>query len=105
MNRLPESGSHPLARHISPAVLSLGVIVGGTCFAVYYSKGLTLAHYDAKAHLVVARRIVDALAPGYLQMGTHWLPLTHLLYLPFVAFVTQYRTGFLLSFLSVVCFA
>ena len=41
--------------------------------------GLTLAHYDARAHLVVARRILDSLMPGWQQVGAVWLPLPHLL--------------------------
>jgi hypothetical protein len=32
---------------------------------VYYQQQLTLSHYDAKAHLVVARRIMDSLRPGW----------------------------------------
>ncbi len=95
----------PHDRRMPLAILALGAAVGLSWLGWYYSKGLTLAHYDAKAHLVVARRMVDAISPGYLQMGTHWLPLTHLLYLPFVIFDGQYRTGFIPSLLSVLAFA
>ena len=45
----------------------------------YASAGLTLSHYDARAHLVVARRIIDSLTPGWQQIGAVWLPLPHLL--------------------------
>ncbi len=94
-----------LDRYTSRAVLLLGAVIGFSSFAFYYSRGLSVAHYDAKAHLVVARRIIDSPTPGYVQMGSHWLPLTHLLYLPFVAFESQYRSGFLPSLLSVLAFA
>ncbi len=83
----------------------VGVFVGLAFFGYYYHAGLTTAHYDAKAHLVVARSIVDSVSPGYVQLGSHWLPLTHLLYLPFVLFDSQYRSGLLPSLLSVFCFA
>ncbi len=83
----------------------IGAVVGLAFFTYYYRTGLTTAHYDAKAHLVVARSIVDSASPGYLQFGTHWLPLPHLLYLPFVIFDSQYRSGLLPSLLSVFCFA
>src|SRR5512147_1581479 len=46
---------------------------------MYHAAGLTLSHYDAKAHLVVARRVVDNLTPGWHQLGAVWLPLPHLL--------------------------
>ena len=35
----------------------------------YWHQGLTLSHYDAKGHLVVARRVLDSLTPGWLQLG------------------------------------
>jgi hypothetical protein len=87
------------------AVLAGSACVGLASFIYYYSRGLTTAHYDAKAHLVVARRVFDALSPGYEQMGAHWLPLLHLLYLPFVMFESQYQTALLPSLLSVAAFA
>ena len=46
---------------------------------VYWQQGLTLSHYDAKGHLVVARRVIDSLTPGWLQIGAVWLPLPHVL--------------------------
>ena len=36
-------------------------------------------HYDARGHLVVARRIIDSITPGWQQIGAVWLPLPHLL--------------------------
>ncbi len=86
-------------------ILLAGLITGIAFFFYYYTHQLTVAHYDAKAHLLVARRLVDSLEPGYAQMGAHWLPLIHLLYLPFVIFDAQYRSGFLPSLISVFAFA
>lgn len=93
------------ARHASRLVLLAGAVVGLACFFHYYRAGLTTLHYDAKAHLVVARRIVDSRAPGYAQMGAQWLPLVHLLYLPFVWSDGQYRTAVVPSLISVLGFA
>src|SRR3954462_8196090 len=45
----------------------------------YHALGLTLTHYDARGHLVVARRIFDSITPGWQQIGAVWLPLPHLL--------------------------
>jgi hypothetical protein len=60
---------------------------------VYFQRELTLSHYDAKAHLVVARRIVDSLRPGWWQIGAVWLPLPHLLNMLPVQNDWLYRTG------------
>ena len=60
---------------------------------VYWQQGLTLSHYDAKGHLVVARRVLDSLTPGWLQLGAVWLPLPHVLNLLPVQVDAWYRTG------------
>jgi len=59
----------------------------------YSSAGLALAHYDARAHLVVARRIIDSLTPGWQQVGAVWLPLPHLLNMLPVQIDSMYRSG------------
>jgi hypothetical protein len=67
----------------------------GVVAAVHYHRlGLTLAHYDARAHLVVARRVFDSLTPGWQQVGAVWLPLPHLLNALPVQIDYLYRTGF-----------
>jgi hypothetical protein len=76
------------------ALAGLVALLLGCLAAWWYARaGLTLSHYDAKAHLVVARRVIDSLTPGWKQIGAVWLPLPHLLNL----FPTQvdffYRTG------------
>lgn len=64
------------------------------CAAWYYDAiGLRLSHYDAKAHLVVARRIFDSLTPGWRQIGAVWLPLPHLLNAVPVQADAFYRSG------------
>ena len=60
---------------------------------IYARADLTLSHYDARAHLVVARRVVDSLTPGWRQLGGVWLPLPHLINLIPVQWDSSYRTG------------
>src|SRR5512133_1667709 len=78
-----------LTRVVGLAALLLG------CWAAwhYHDIGLTLSHYDTKGHLVVARRVVDSLTPGWKQLGALWLPLPHLLNLVPVQIDAWYRTG------------
>src|SRR6266542_2882307 len=62
--------------------------------ASHYSRlGLTLTHYDARGHLVVARRIIDSITPGWQQIGAVWLPVPHLLNAVPVQIDLFYRTG------------
>ena len=77
-----------------PKLLAVCGLLTGTAAAIfYYRHGLTLSHYDAKAHLVVARRVLDSLTPEYSQIGAVWLPLPHLLNLLPVQIDSLYRTG------------
>ena len=89
-----------------PKLLSaLGLLTGTAAALTYYFRGLTLSHYDAKAHLVVARRVLDSLTPEYSQIGAVWLPLPHLLNLLPVQIDWMYRTGASGVAISVVSFA
>lgn len=84
-------------RRDGAGALGLAILAAVTlgCVAawVYYQQQLTLSHYDAKAHLVVARRIMDSLRPGWKQIGAVWLPLPHLLNALPVQDDWLYRTG------------
>jgi hypothetical protein len=84
----------PVVRSRLPLALALlAVVWGATAALVYWGQGLTLSHYDAKGHLVVARRVIDSLSPGWLQLGAVWLPLPHVLNLVPVQVDAFYRTG------------
>ncbi len=87
------------------AVAALAAL-GGALVAVYYHRrGLTLSHYDARGHLVVARRIVDSLTPGWQQVGAVWLPLPHLINVGLVQLDGLYRSGASAVAWSVAAFA
>ena len=47
-----------------------------------------------EAHLHIARRLFDSHRPWITQLGNEWLPLPHLLMLPFVAVDSWWRSGF-----------
>jgi len=83
----------------------LAAILGTYGATVYWRAGLSLSHYDAKAHLVVARRVFDSLTPSWEQFGAVWLPLPHVLNAIPVQIDWMYRTGASAIALSVVCFA
>ncbi len=90
-----------MGRHTSPSprdpipfLIGVSALVIGTAAAWhYFDAGLSLAHYDARAHLVVSRRIIDSLTPGWQQVGAVWLPLPHLLNMLPVQIDVLYRTG------------
>src|SRR5262249_57847310 len=72
---------------------SSAATIGMAAAIRYHQLGLTLSHYDARGHLIVARRIVDSITPGWQQIGAVWLPLPHLLNALPVQIDAFYRTG------------
>lgn len=86
-------------------VALVSAIVGVAAASHYFALDLTLSHYDAKAHLVVARRVADSLTPGWKQFGGVWLPLPHVLNALPVQVDHWYRTGLSGVALSVLSFS
>jgi hypothetical protein len=84
---------------------ALAFLIGAVTAWHYAGLDLTLSHYDAKGHLVVARRIADSLRPGWWQIGAVWLPLPHLLNAAPVQVDAWYRTGLSAVVLSIACFS
>lgn len=77
-----------------------------SCTALYFSyiNNLILTYNDAASHLNIARRVIDNLTPGIAQIGTVWLPLPHLLMLPFAWNDWLWKTGFAGSIVSMGAF-
>jgi hypothetical protein len=63
-----------------------------------------LLHFDAKAHLLVARRVLDSLTPGWTQLGAVWLPLPHILNVLPAQSDYLYRSGLFASILGAAFF-
>ncbi len=83
-------------------LFSLVVSVLATLYS--YIHGYVIVYGDAESHLNIAKRVVDSLTPGMAQLGGIWLPLPHLLMVPFVAFDPLWRTGLAGSIVSGVAF-
>ncbi|HTK94912.1 MAG TPA: hypothetical protein VL382_04680 [Terriglobales bacterium] len=62
-------------------------------FLYYYRHGSLLLYGDAVAHINIARRVFDSLTPGPREFGTVWLPLPHVLILPFVIPLGWWQSG------------
>jgi len=73
----------------------LALCAGASAAAIAWSwQNDALENYgDAVAHLHIARRIFDSHRPGLDQLGSVWLPLPHLLMLPFVQVYAWWANG------------
>ncbi len=63
-----------------------------------------LLYGDAEAHIHIARRLFDSHRPGITQLGSVWLPLPHLLMVPFLAIDPWWRSGFGPAIPSALCY-
>ena len=95
----------PAFDSLSRVLGALAAILGTFAASVYWRAGLSLSHYDAKAHLVVSRRIFDSVTPSWEQIGAVWLPLPHVLNALPVQIDWMYRTGASAIAISIACFA
>jgi hypothetical protein len=84
-----------------PVALAATVLVF-VALLVCVSKGYLLLYGDAVAHLGIARRIIDTRNPGLQQFGGVWLPLPHLVMLPFVQKIEWWQNGLAGAFPSML---
>ncbi len=79
-------------------VAAIVLAISGTIYA--FKTDTIVTYGDAESHLNIAKRVIHSLTPGMAQLGGIWLPLPHLLMLPFVYFDTLWRTGLAGSIVS-----
>ena len=95
---------YPANRQEMLPVALMALTAGFLALAVSARQGYMLLYGDAVAHLGIARRIVDTNTPGLMQLGSPWLPLPHLLMLPFVSNMTWWQDGMAGAWPSLVCY-
>ena len=94
----------PATRQELSPVLMVSVLLGFVSLMVCFSRGYLLLYGDAVAHLGIARRILDTRNPGLVQLGGVWLPLPHLLMLPFVQKMSLWQSGLAGAWPSLACY-
>ena len=94
----------PATREETFPVALIAVILAFVALLLCYTRGYLLLYGDAVAHLGIARRIFDSRNPGLSQLGGVWLPLPHLLMLPFVQKMEWWQNGLAGAWPSLLCF-
>jgi hypothetical protein len=95
------------ARQRKDALLTLNL--GGISMAAllwYYAHQQILLYGDAVAHINIARRMLDnrSWLSSFFQLGTVWLPLPHILMLPFVWNKALWMSGIAGSVVSMAAY-
>lgn len=75
----------------SVALVSIGAAVAATIWSA--ATHSMLLYGDARAHLDVARHVTDGLRTGPTQLGSVWLPVPHILMVPFTAIRALWHSG------------
>jgi hypothetical protein len=94
----------PATREETFPVALAAVLLSFLALMISYSRGYLLLYGDAVAHLGIARRILDSHNPGLVQLGGVWLPLPHLLMLPFVQKMEWWQNGLAGAWPSLICY-
>ncbi len=83
------------------AVAWSALLVSLFALSFCYSHNLLLLSGDAVAHMAIARRLIDSTNAGLSQLGSVWLPLPHLLIVPFVWRMAWWQSGVAGAFPSI----
>ncbi len=75
------------------AVVACCAAASITAIVWSWRSGAMLNYGDAVAHLHIARRVFDAQQPRLTELGSVWLPLPHLLLIPFVQIYSWWANG------------
>lgn len=78
-------------------------LIGITAAVWSVSTGHALDYDDASSHLTIARRLWDSTYPGFSQLGTVWLPVPHILLMPFTLSMWAWHNGAAGAALGVLC--
>ena len=76
-------------------VVVLALCAAASLIAIGWSwhNGALLNYGDAVAHLHIARRVFDSHLPRFSELGSVWLPLPHILMIPFVQVYGWWANG------------
>jgi hypothetical protein len=85
-------------------VIALALLTIGIASAWFVYHDYILYYGDAQSHLNISRGIIDSRTPGYEQIGSVWLPLLHIICVPFVANDTLWSTGLAGTIPVAACF-
>lgn len=102
--KIPKLPFTPKAVPWVSLVFLTSVILSISSMTYYYFTDAIIAYGDAESHLNIAKRVVNSLTPGMAQLGGIWLPLPHLMMVPFVFFDSWWRSGLAGSIVSGFCF-
>lgn len=86
-------------------LFAIACIVAAISTFYCFNHNTILAYGDAESHINIAKRVTAGITPGLAQLGGVWLPLPHVLMIPFVLFDPLWKTGIAGSIVGGISFA
>jgi putative flippase GtrA len=90
-----------------PVAWAVGLVATALSLSAYVVTDrvhAVLTYTDSISHMEIARRVLSSTSPGLAQLGAVWLPLPHVLMLPFVWDTTLYHNGLAGSIPSMIAY-
>ena len=100
---MKSSGNSRPSNHAALVACSLAILAAIAALWCF-RNGCILYYGDAVSHLNHSRALIDSKTPGYDQLGTVWLPVLHVICLPFVGNDWLWSTGLAATFPVAGCF-
>src|SRR5579883_1756244 len=97
-----QTPGRPMKSLLAAVLILCALSLAATAWCL--DRGYNLYFGDAEAHLNIARRILDSRTPGPEQLGTVWLPLPHILMIPFAMRDPWWKNGLAGAIPSMLCF-
>ncbi len=98
---IPHGGPKDMREELYLAIIILAIYLG-IAYQLYSLDNYSLLYYgDSISHLIIARKIYDWQDPGLEQLGTVWLPLSHLLFALPATLDILFFTGFVALVINV----
>jgi hypothetical protein len=99
-----ENDDQPRRQRETWIAAAIAAVASLIAFLYYFHRGEIMLYGDAVAHINIARRVLDSREPGIAQLGTVWLPLPHILQIPFIWMDPLWRSGIAGSIPSMVAY-
>ncbi len=87
---------------VATIIIACTASIVSLCY--FFQQHQLLTYGDSYSHMLIARRLFDSSTPGLAQLGGVWLPLPHLLMLPFIWNDYLWHTGLAGSFAAMPCY-
>ena len=86
------------------ATMLISYITSIASFWYFFQNHQIILYGDAYAHMLITRRVFDNVTPGLAQLGAVWLPLPHVVMLPFIWNNYLWYTGLAGTIPSMICY-